>query len=64
MADPGTFEYWQSGEQPPAPPLHLSTGGFEYWQSGEQPPVLDDQPLVTGGATPDRGWGWGWQGLG
>jgi len=40
MADPGTFEYWQAGEQPPQPPESVDSGTFEYWQAGEQPPIL------------------------
>jgi len=41
MADAGTFEYWQAGEQPPQPPESVDSGTFEYWQAGEQPPILD-----------------------
>ena len=61
MADPGTFEYWQAGEQPDAPPLNVDTGTFEYWQAGEQPPVYDGAEDEVAFA-PMRGWGWGFQG--
>lgn len=40
MADPGSFEYWQAGEQPVAAPEFLDSGTLEFWQAGEQPPVL------------------------
>jgi len=55
MADAGTFEYWQAGEQPPQPPESVDSGTFEYWQAGEQPPVYagaDDfiRTLPTTGA--------------
>jgi hypothetical protein len=63
MGDAGTFEFWQNTEQPPAAPQHVDCGTFEYWQNGELPPVLDNgTPPAIGGAAPDRGWGWGWQG--
>lgn len=39
MPDPGSFDYWQAGEQPPVPPDHIDSGSFDYWQAGEQPPV-------------------------
>jgi len=55
MADAGTFEYWQAGEQPTAPPTGIDTGLFENWQADEQPPVYagaDDfiRTLPTTGA--------------
>ena len=43
MADAGTFEYWQAGEQPDAPPEGVDVGTFEYWQAGEQPPVCSGE---------------------
>ena len=61
MVDAGTFEYWQAGDQPPAPPLGQDNGTFEFWQAGEQPPVLSGEEI---GAVPFRGWGLGFVGLG
>jgi hypothetical protein len=39
MPNPGSFDYWQAGEQPAIPPDHVDSKSFDYWQAGEQPPI-------------------------
>jgi len=63
MVDAGTFEYWQAGEQTPAPSLGQDSGTMEFWQADEQPPILSGSDEEIGVA-PMRGWGWGFVGVG
>jgi len=60
MADAGTFEYWQAGEQPDAPQDGVDCGTFEYWQAGEQPPVYSEAGGGGDITCPIMISGWGW----